>query len=212
MPLLKKWTDRGATWGIWQVTESFDELADSFCDAGAWRAEMMALGSPVRRMERTAVRVLLRELTGSELIISHHPSGKPYVEGASFLISVSHTKGYVAIGIHPTREPGIDIEQYGERVNRVASRFMHPTELSACEGADHSTRLYMLLLHWSAKETLYKIIGCEEVDFSEHLRIHPFRLQQSGTFAAEEYRTEHPQRFTVHYLTHPDFVCTWALK
>ena len=43
MPLLKKWTDGGAMWGIWQVTESFDELADSFCDAGAWRAEMMVL-------------------------------------------------------------------------------------------------------------------------------------------------------------------------
>ena len=40
--------------------------------------------------------------------------------------------------------------------------------------------VYALLLHWSAKEALFKLMGVEEVDFIRHLRIFPFSLSEKG--------------------------------
>mgnify|MGYP000016543064 CR=1 FL=1 len=67
------------------------------------------------RLEWLAVRVLLYTLSGEEKEIAYHPSGKPYLADASASLSISHTKGYVAVVLGlPGREVGIDIEQYGE--------------------------------------------------------------------------------------------------
>ena len=69
-----------------------------------------------------------------------------------------------------------------------------------------------LLLHWSAKEALFKLMGVEEVDFIRHLRIFPFSLSEEGEFEACEYRTGRQGRYRVRYVTHPDFVLTWIIK
>ena len=67
-----------------------------------------------RRLEWLAVRVLLYTLSGEEKEIAYHPSGKPYLADDSASISISHTKGYVAVALGlPGREVGVDIEQYG---------------------------------------------------------------------------------------------------
>lgn len=212
MPLLKKWEDGGAVWAVWEVTEGLDELLERFSDTAAWREEVRQLRSASRQLECTAVRVLLKELTGRELDILHYPSGRPYVADFPFHLTISHTKGYVAVGCHPSSEVGIDIEYYGERVRKVASRFMRPDEMPEREReSDSSSCLYQLLLHWSAKETIYKLMDCEEVDFLEHLRIRPFILQDEGCFVGEEYRTKHLQTFSVRYMIYPGFVCTWSL-
>lgn len=213
MPLLRKWEDGGAVWAIWKVTEGIDELLERFSDGAVWRKEVRQIRSASRQLECTAVRVLLKELTGSELDILHYPSGRPYIAGFPFHITVSHTKGYVAVGYHPFLRIGIDIEYYSERVRKVVSRFVRPDEMPERErNEDSPSCLYKLLLHWSAKETIYKIMDCEEVDFLEHLRIRPFALQDKGSLVGEECRTDDLQTFSVRYMIHSGFVCTWSLS
>ena len=72
--------------------------------------------------------------------------------------------------------------------------------------------LYQLLLHWSAKETMYKVLDMAEVDFLQHLKVCPFKLSSSGTFTGESYRKADKARFLIHYLIHPEFVCTYCLN
>ena len=103
----------------------------------------------------------------------------------------------------------MDIEQYGTRVRKVASRFICSDEEPAMMEGDE---VYALLLHWSAKEALFKLMGVEEVDFIRHLRIFPFSLSEEGEFEACEYRTGRQERYRVRYVTHPDFVLTWIIK
>ncbi len=136
-------------------------------------------------------------------------SGKPYLADASASLSISHTKGYVAVVLGlPGREVGIDIEQYGERVRKVAHKFMREDEQpSVFRGTD----TWSLLLHWSAKETMFKCLNASEVDFRRHMRILPFAVNESGVFSAEEYRTVEKRRFTIHYYLFPDFVLTLSL-
>ncbi len=192
---------------IWQITESEEELLALLPRPERYVQAMQRFTAPHRRVEWLAVRVLLYTLLGEEKEIAYQPNGKPYLTDRSYSISISHTKGYAALILgKPDEVVGIDIEQYGERVQRVRHKFIRDDEP---QGEYQGTTTWSLLLHWSAKETLYKCLGSEEVDFRDHLRIFPFTLQPSGSFQACEYKTAHSSRFTVHYRLHPDFVLTY---
>lgn len=212
MPILKQWNEEGAYWGIWQVTESAEELRTCLSDVSCEDMELQHFRSSSRQLEYLAVRVLLKEMLGHECRIAHYQSGKPYLPDLSFHITISHTKGYVAIGLHANREVGIDIERVAERVKKVTARFVRPDELGGWESHDSVTQLYELLLVWSAKETLFKVLNQQEVDFLGHLQIAPFIYQSAGgKMTGYEYRTKKGMIYGLHYQTHPDFVCTYVV-
>ena len=104
------------------------------------------------------------------------PSGKPYLADGDAFISISHTQGYVAVAYSKCHEVAVDIEQYGTRVKRVAHKFIREDEQVSIQAGNE---IYAMLLHWSAKESLFKLLDVEGVDFTEHLHIHPFRLSSA---------------------------------
>ena len=151
MPLLKTWTEENGRWGIWQVTETMEELCTCLSD-DVVRQELEGLKASSRKLEYLAVRVLLKTMLGKEVRIGHEPSGKPFLTGGEYHVSISHTKGYVAVGLHESVQPGIDIEAYGERVRKVESRFIREDEMPERARMESREEIYKLVLHWSAKE------------------------------------------------------------
>lgn len=207
MPLYRIYRNRDLTVGIWKVDETVEQLRSMFHQFSVYEEGFARFSSEKRKQEWLAVRVLLKELCGEEKTIAYLPSGKPYLEDGSLHVSFSHTNGYVAVAIHPSVEVGIDIEQYGTRVRRVASRFIREDEWVSVDAGDET---YALLLHWSAKETMFKLMEDAGVDFIDHLHILPFEPKDSGIFKAREYRSDKGQEFLIHYDTHPDYVLTFA--
>ena len=165
-----------------------------------------------RRLEWLSVRLLLITMLGrqdvADALIGYTPAGAPYLLDHTHALSISHTKGYVAVMLAPWgSHPGIDLEQWGERVCKVASRFMREDEEVPLY---HESPVAALLLHWSAKEAMYKSMPQQEaVDFKQHLRIFPFPIAAEGRFDAQEYRTSLQQRYSMAYRLYPDFVLTW---
>lgn len=208
MPLYRTYREDGLLLGIWKADETTEQLLASLQCLPLYE-DALGRFSGSRLKEWLAVRVLLKNLCGEEREIAYQPSGRPYLKDGGGHISISHTRGYVAVALHPSREVGMDIEQYGTRVKKVSSRFIRPDEEP---NLSHGDEIYALLLHWSAKETLFKLIGTEEVDFLRHLHILPFIPAGKGVFEAREYRTEQQGHYRVHYFTHLDFVLTWAIK
>ena len=161
-------------------------------------------GSASRILEWTAVRVLLYDLLDRQVPILYHDNGAPYLPEYEHLdISISHTRGYVAVALAEQGEIGIDIEQISAKVERVRNRFVRDDEVA--------DTLEQLLLHWSAKETAFKILNRNKVDFLKHLRIEPFELQEEGDFILQEFKTNDEERMTIHYKLFPDFVLTYSL-
>lgn len=209
MPLFLQHTDSSCQWGVWKTDETLDELLAMLPSKDVYLQGMQRFKAEYRRLEWLAVRVLLYTLLGEEKEIAYYPTGKPYLADASASISISHTKGYVAVVLGmPDKEVGIDIEQYGERVRRVAHKFMREDEEASLF---RGTEIWSLLLHWSAKETMFKCMNASDVDFREHMRVLPFPVNESGIFSAEEYRTAEKRRFTIHYYLSSDFVLTLSL-
>lgn len=208
MSLFLQHTEEDFRWGIWKVEETEEALLACFSDKANYLEQLSRFKAPHRRIEWLAVRVLLAYLMGGDAEVAYMPNGRPYLVGNQFSLSISHTKGYVAVLLSSSSSlVGIDIEQTGDRVRKVAHKFIGPNEvISSYDNSD----IWSLLLHWSAKESLFKCLDTPEVDFIQHLHIHPFQVQASGSFLAHETRTPSTHEYTVYYLLHPDFVLTYV--
>lgn len=191
--------------GIWRIEESVEALL-ALLDRPEEQAEFLSkVQAEGRRRERLATRVLMKQLLGGEPRVAYRPSGAPFLLDQPGYVSVSHTRDYAAVifGALPT---GIDIEYRSDRVLRIRSRFMTEEEE---QGIDPVHTVEHLLLHWCAKETLFKLIDQEKVDFQAHLHVHPFPYAESGYFTVSENRTPDDQTFRLAYQVAPDYVLTW---
>jgi phosphopantetheinyl transferase len=206
MPLFLKHTE--PLWGVWKIEESRDEMLSHFAQRAAdlLPADMRA---EKRQQEWLAVRLLLRDLLGEETRIAYRPNGAPFLPEKNLHISISHTRGYAAVILSEQAPVGIDIEYLSDRVLKVRSRFMRPEEeamIDAGHEVEHS------LVCWCAKETLFKLIGRQEVDLREHIHIRPFPFtESSGSLTVGENRTPQAASYVLHYIVNKYFAMTWSL-
>ena len=142
---------------IWHVTETIEELLALLPDEEAVRKEAESrFRSPSRILEWTAVRVLLYDMLDRQVPILYHENGAPYLPEYEHLdISISHTRGFVAVALAEKGEIGIDVEQKSAKVERVRHRFVREDEVAETQD--------QLLLHWSAKETAFKILNRKRI-------------------------------------------------
>lgn len=197
----------GALCGIWKIEESIELLRANLSSDTLSDVRFANIKNKVRQQEWLAVRCLLKELCKEEKQVLYTATGRPYVSDSSFHLSISHTKGYASVLLHPTCEVGIDIEQRSERAMKLKERFLNSSEISFLGEAEEAIQSTIC---WSAKETLFKIMDAEEVDFIRHLHINPFTVSDSGSFTAIETRTPKNQKYIVQYHLFPDFVLTWC--
>lgn len=200
MIYLKKEFEDKIYLGIWKVEESLEDLLARL-DNKDWLDDVFAAKSDSRKREMLATRVLLKELMGEEKKICYYPSGKPFLCDESYEIGISHTQGYVAIALHKQKTMGLDIEQCTNKIFRVRERLITRYDyIDADNERDH------LLLHWSAKEAMFKYLNAEGVDFRRNLHVEPFVPYESGSFIASESKTKERQHFDAHYIVEEDFV------
>ena len=83
--------------------------------------------------------------------------------------------------------------------------------MSDDEYIDSSNRILHLILHWCAKETLYKLMNSTKIIFKEHLHIRPFKIQDKGIINAYESLSSDNISFTLNYEVNKDFVITWGM-
>lgn len=207
MQICKKFLDNRVLLGVQGIEGNRDSLLEKLpvTQREDARCHIMKMGSDRRVNEWLATRVLLYELTGKDVSILYHDDGSPYLSDDSCNISISHSNDYVAVLLSSTLKVGVDIEGISERIFKIRERFVNEEEF-----IDTDNELIHLLLHWSGKETLFKLMKKREVDFKKHLFVVPFKPKQSGVFEAIELRTALKRRFEVHYEVFDDLVLTWA--
>ncbi len=195
-------------WAVWKVEESLEALLALLPDARrvCCEQELLQFASERRKIEWLSVRALLYFMLKEDKQIGYSSEGKPFLTDDSFFISISHTKGYVAVILNPKTPVGIDIEQYGKRVHKVFDRFIRPDEQVEAYQGDTT---WGVLLHWSAKETVFKCMKNADADLRKLCLSH-FIPQKEGTFQVREYATEGQSLFSVGYRICEDFVLTWT--
>lgn len=201
MGLLRFEENANYRYGIWKIEEDEIKLRKILGDEIS-----VTRPNPGKRTEFLSVRALAQFMDVDPLSIDYLPSGKPYLKDKSTSISISHTKGYVSLMLSDLKHIGTDIEQISERILKVSNKFMHPEEeayLSKLTG----NKIIALLLHWSAKESLFKAIPDEGVDFRQELRISDFAAPSAkGSFKGTAIRSG--LEFQIDYHVEKDFVHT----
>ncbi len=196
MAILLKQEKNQCLFALWCIDETEEELFRFFSSAP--QEEIEALNSfknPLKRMERMASRLLIYELLGKKVIIGYDEYSKPFIQDDTRSISISHTKGMVAVQIGGG-SAGIDIEHISDRVAKIAHKFLSASEL---EGIDLDKQMLHMYAFWCAKETVYKIYGKKRLDFKKHIRIEPFNIEKEGIIKANLNKSGE-QHFLLNYF------------
>ena len=179
---------------IWKITEHLEDLPiPRKLDMGDIKADS-------RRREVLAVYALLSYmLQRDDLIIGHDETGRPTLPGWN--LSISHTKGWAALVVSKSKTVAIDIEYMSDRVTKVADKFIRHDEDR--EG------VHCQLVTWSAKETVYKLLNTENLQYFE-MRLKPFTECDKGQVVVEDLKCA--KTITVNYEITPDFVLTYSVE
>ncbi len=193
--------------GIWKMNEDEAELLSL-----AGLPELPPQTNRIRRLEFLAVRAMAAKMGIQAAEIAYLPSGKPFLTDNASSISISHTKNYVAVVLSRHALIGVDVEHATDRVRRIRHKFMHSKEedrlKEVCNPIDETVGL---LLHWCAKEAMFKAVPEEGVDFAQELQITEFSaLDFSGSFKGLFLRTN--RTFHIDYLVKADFVLTCSFS
>ncbi len=207
MLIRKKSIDKDCVMGIWKITETRDELLNMLSSTNQEKAHhyLSNIKSNRRTLEWLSSRLLLQLLTNDDKTIEHTDQGQPFLVDNSFQISISHSKDYAVVLLHKYKKVGVDIENYSQRILKVEKRFISETEY-----LDPNQRTLHLILHWCAKETLYKLMNSTEIVFKKHLHIQPFQIQEEGIMNAYETFTENKSSYSINYEVKDDFVLAWG--
>jgi len=192
---------------IWEITESIDELLQEIQHSDTL-ADFRKIKTDKRKLEFLAVRVALKKLLNEECYIFYTDEGKPFLSENRYNISISHSKNWVAVAVHPNRQIGVDIECWSDKIPKLYKRFLSEKEQKTLS---NGTNTKQLQIAWSAKEALYKIIGKTAVDFANQLQIFPFNAEkENGEFTAKHLVSG--KLYTLYYHQNPDYVLVYCVE
>ena len=189
---------------IWEMTEGIEALKEQLIlhDSDELEKRM----SDKRKLEYLAVRVALKKLLGAEKTVVYDADGKPYLLDNSYHISVSHSGQWIAVMAHPSRLVGVDIEVPKDKIQKIYKRFLNEKEQVELGDGKNNTQL---MLAWSAKEALYKIIGKHAVDFAVQLHIFPFEVCEYGEMMAQHVPTQ--KEYRLNYIQHSGYSLVYCI-
>lgn len=220
MPNYVHYTFDGGGVAFWHITESSDELY-SLLATTKYDEQLGKMHHKARRTEWIAVRLLVKELFGSESEVAYHATGRPYLKDNAIHISISHTKKFAAVAYHYNRPIGMDVEYVSSRVERIAHRFTSTEEALYIEACSEQQQQLYHLVNWSVKEALYKLFDSSSLaDFKNAFHIAPYNLWTDSTLSVKVQSCNHQQgtllnterSMVVHFRLFPDFVCAWVFE
>ena len=184
---LKKKLENEATIGVWQITETEEELIALSATPTDEMEEISFIKSESLRKQRLAVRALLNALFEEKVYLSHHDNGKPYLENNPTNISITHTEKYVAVILHDENDCGIDVESLDRDFSAVEKKAL-------------------------SEEAIFKLLSRYNVDFAEQIEIERFRPRGEGELEATFIdKNEDEEEFNLAYMTFDRHVLVWVV-
>jgi 4'-phosphopantetheinyl transferase EntD len=195
--------------GIWEIQEDYDNLLDRLSLKTEEVRVVEHFKNYDRKLEWLSVRVLLNEMTASDLTITYNGNRKPYVKNTQYNISISHSKDLTAILLSQKKRVGIDMEYMSPRISRIAHRFINSDEIISEEPELSTFHMY---IHWCAKEALYKICDKQDIQLKENITLEPFFPKPQGTVTGWVRNRLRNDLFVLEYIKIDNYVVAWSSK
>jgi phosphopantetheinyl transferase len=131
-------------------------------------------------------------------------SGKPILPESENHISLSHCEGYVA-AIHGDVPVGIDVERISHRAQKIKNYFLRDEEI-ALLGEENEA----LILAWSAKESIFKWYGKQNLGYKTQLCIRSIDFEEH-VMEMEFFTSEDSFVQPVFFRLDTEKVLTWVV-
>ena len=193
--------------GIWQITESIDELLLNVNLTDLDKAILKKKRTDSKKKEWLACRNILKAITDESPQISYDIDGKPFLKDDIYNISMSHSATYAAVYLNKNSLAGVDIQKIKPSISAGADFFLNDDELN---WADIQNNLQMHLI-WSAKEAAFKYSGLNELDFKKDIRLKPFRGNQNELIEVNIFNRGTVTTIRIGYSLFEQYVLTWTI-
>ncbi|WP_341227083.1 4'-phosphopantetheinyl transferase superfamily protein [uncultured Arcticibacterium sp.] len=191
---------------VWESIEEEIQLMADLPSSILTDAELEKIITPRKKLEMLTSRVAIRHLANDLNIsfdgVKKDEHGKPYLVNTKWEMSITHSKNFIGVIMHPHLPVGIDIEKPQTKMWRILPRLYSETEIKAV-----GDNLETLSVYWSAKEALYKLYGKRGVDFVRNLRLHESTEGLMGEIIMPNYHKRH------HILQEKieDYILVWTV-
>ena len=186
---------------IFQMPSSENEFYIQYPFLEKYRTIVRDYKAESRRKEILSEHILLNKFfPGEDVTLTHNADGMPILSNG-MNISISHTRGFVALIVSKEKRVALDIEYINERVRRVGRMFLREDE--------PFTEIHDMLVAWCVKETMYKLYSSMKLSFEE-IRVRPFSALPEGMVVADNLRTN--ETITLEYRVTDKYVLTTACK
>jgi 4'-phosphopantetheinyl transferase len=187
-------------WALWKIEEQEEDLSYQ-----AMESCPEDVISSQKRLEYLAGRALMKsmmeQLGHGYVGMRKDEAGKPFLKNSDYQVSLSHSYPYAAAQVHYSHPVGIDLEQPKEKLLRIASRVLSPSEEK--DAGDHVTKH---CIYWCAKEALYKIHGKRGLHFNSQLLLQPFQMKTNGDLVGSIIVGHTNREIALEYLVEKEFV------
>jgi len=198
----------GSVTAVWEITET-EETLTQYAAEPDFPEEFPPAANLQRRLERLAVRALLKNVIGEKTALRHHDNGRPFLLNSTANISISHAKRFAAIIYNEAAAVGIDVECLSRNFSAVETKALSDEERQYLSD-EH--RNFQLCILWCAKEAIYKCVEDDGIDFAQQIFIEKFTPSAKGKLTARYTKHDgHAIKFELRYKTIDDYVMVWVM-
>ncbi len=204
MPITRKIRESSYDIVFWRIDESAETLLHLLKIGSEGNVSAQDKRTAHHLAGKAAMHSLIPDK--SQIIVKDE-YGKPHTEDGRYHLSVSHSGDYaVAIG-SAEQAVGIDIEKIGNRITRIAPKFVGDDEKATVSQNNELKALYLI---WSAKEAMYKLYGRKALDFKENLFVEPFEINTSGELKGRIETEQIRWKVDLRYEFSEEYVLVWT--
>ncbi len=150
------------------------------------RAYIASIAHPANALRSAVARWAARQVAAAAGLayrgIGRTPGGRPWLEGSTASVSLSHSGLYAAALINPGAPCGVDLEQIKPKAATLAPKFLSSQELSAYRPGPEAATLF-----WSIKEAAYKRLGLKGPTLRGHLAVLALDTDQGTALVENTY-------------------------
>lgn len=165
--------------------------------------------SVVRQCEWLTTRAMLHTIFGHEINVGYTTEGKPFLCVGKLSLSISHSKTHVAVLLSDMCNIGVDIEQIGNRILRLASRIASTDEFPAdYNDLDDRRKAELLTALWTTKEAVYKSLNNQsEYNILSDIKVVAYDKE---TFRPEAASVKSSVELRLYSFIHHNNICTFT--
>ena len=160
MPIIKVKKTKEYIYGIWEITETINELLKKLNPSKLEISQFKKISHLERKKQSVAAKLILNKLAKKKIVISYK-NKIPYCNEYEN-ISITHSDIYSAVLISK-KNIGIDLQKEKRKIEKIKTKFIHEDQ------KDFHFSIEELHYIWTSKEAIYKTLKGAQCSFKKNI-------------------------------------------